>query len=239
MSDRNSPPDLPVCLVHPHGQRANRQGQGLANCYYLLMSIALMRLDQSILGLALKLADLEWGREDIDAFFCAIGAESGAADSFFEDLDGRIKLGDRSVQAAFDPSSGKILSFHIPSALCYLADNDPTDPDFRFFRELREAESGWQVDMTGDSEEYSQAWKDGRWLVQNALGPPAKLGVHGIGGWLHAVWRRGERLVAIVQTESFASYIPLNQVALWVVDHSSDQPIPVGDELYELITKNA
>ncbi|MCK2216366.1 hypothetical protein MF672_021555 [Actinomadura sp. ATCC 31491] len=207
------------------------------------MSIAVMRLDQSILDLALQLADLEWNVEEVDTFFHTKGVEWGSTDPLskrlFEDLDGRIRLGDRTIYAVPDPDSGRILSFHIPSALCYLADNDPTDPDFRFFRELREAESGWQVDMTGDGEEYSQAWRDGRWLVQKTLGPPAKLGVHGIGGWLHAVWRRGERLIAVIQTESFATYIPLKQVALWVVDFSSDQPIPSGDELYEVITKNA
>ncbi|HEU5470236.1 MAG TPA: hypothetical protein VFV67_06255 [Actinophytocola sp.] len=201
------------------------------------MAMAWRPFDGAVIDPILALARASWDRADLDATWAAAGWPMpwgrSVATGVFENGDYAFGVGSYVVTLAmrFEPVE-EITGFGVAYAtLCDEADVD--DPDVREFVSAAVGE-GWSGDIGALRPEFDDNWRTALGRLTGRLGQPDVTGTHSP-EWRHAVWRLGDRLIALVQGENFDSYGWLDDASLWVLHHPAAAEIPRGERFYAFL----
>jgi hypothetical protein len=94
--------------------------------------------------------------------------------------------------------------------------------------------TGWSGQPDETRADYDGVWRAAVDTATGRLGEPAVVGMHDE-HWHHAIWRRGDALLALVQGEHLDTYGFWDEAALWLVPHPADAPMLSGRDLYAIM----
>ncbi|GII94733.1 hypothetical protein [Sinosporangium siamense] len=117
----------------------------------------------------------------------------------------------------------------------YYEPDDEDDPDLDDFPQHLPSPQ-WHVDHSATRQQFDVLFEAGRAAMAARLGEPEAAGMFDEDDdWRYAVWRVGDRLIAVAQAEDFASHSLYTEASIRVVDFPATSKVPTADEMYDIL----
>lgn len=149
--------------------------------------------------------------------------------------DGNIDLGGGHTLEGSYLGSPRIPTADVWVTFCYAVDEEMDDDNFDHL-----PNPPW-IDVSSDPGAFDIAWEQARTLVAAEFGPPAQITQHTFDDRpLHvAAWRFGSAVMLIAQNNElpYSQGDGVHHVALWLLGHDPDAPLPDASGIYKWINE--